>query len=267
LWSDALQSKNRESLQADPRLFDRVAKAFEAEGFRNPKLAFAEFEQALHEIPREPLTYEALASSPLRELMSSFRTELDGEVGILTFLRGVSDPEAVAAAVDDIEGVYLFDQKATMADIYGRHRVQALQLVSVGLLGVLLMLLARYRRQGPALAAFLPALLAGGAALAVISLQGTPLSLLHVVSLLLVLSMGVDYGVFLAESRGDADDEAATLLSLVIACASTVFAFGLLGMSSNPALEAIGYTTGLGVCFSLLLAPTTLVLLGRGAPK
>jgi predicted exporter len=199
--------------------------------------------------------------------MSSFRTELDGEVGILTFLRGVSDPEAVAAAVDDIEGVYLFDQKATMADIYGRHRVQALQLVSVGLLGVLLMLLARYRRQGPALAAFLPALLAGGAALAVISLQGTPLSLLHVVSLLLVLSMGVDYGVFLAESRGDADDEAATLLSLVIACASTVFAFGLLGMSSNPALEAIGYTTGLGVCFSLLLAPTTLVLLGRGAPK
>jgi predicted exporter len=33
-------------------------------------------------------------------------------------------------------------------------------------------------------------------------------------------------------------------------------------MSSNPALHAIGLTTGLGVLFSLILAPTALVLLG-----
>ena len=109
----------------------------------------------------------------------------------------------------------------------------------------------------------MPALLAGGAALGVIAAMGTPLNLLHVVSLLLVLSMGVDYGVFLAESHGEPKEEAATLLSLVIACLSTVCAFGLLGMSDNPALQAIGHTTGLGVCFSLVLAPTTLVLLGK----
>ena len=258
VWSGALQDANRRALRDDTGLHDRLESAYEAEGFRAG--AFADFEKALEEIPEEPLRFADLVDSPVGELIGSFRTELDGEVGILTFLRGVEDPDAVAAAVDGMEGVYFFDQKATMAAIYGRHRTQSLQLVSVGLLGVLLMLLARYRRLRLALAAFVPALLAGGAALAVIAMSGIPLNLLHVVSLLLVLSMGVDYGVFLAESHGDRQEEAATLLSLVIACLSTVCAFGLLGMSTNPALQAIGFTTGLGVLFSLVLAPTALVL-------
>jgi predicted exporter len=261
LWSGKLQGENRAQLQARTELVDQLEEAYQAEGFTAG--SFAGFRGALEEIPERPMTYADLAASPLGELTGSFRTELEGDVGILTFLRGVSDPEAVAAAVSDVEGVYFFDQKKAMADIYGRHRRQALTLVLIGLAGVFLMLLARYRRPKVALAAFLPALLAGGAALAVIALMGTPLHLLHVVSLLLVLSMGVDYGVFLAEGRGDPAEESATLLSLAIACLSTVFAFGLLGMSSNPALEAIGYTTGLGVLFSLILAPTTLILLGR----
>jgi predicted exporter len=50
----------------------------------------------------------------------------------------------------------------------------------------------------------------------------------------------------------------------VIACASTVLAFGLLGMSSSPALQALGTTVGIGVLLSLVLAPLTLVLLVRG---
>ena len=36
--------------------------------------------------------------------------------------------------------------------------------------------------------------------------------------------------------------------------------FGLLGLSANPALRAIGLTTGLGVLLSLVLAPTLLLL-------
>jgi predicted exporter len=79
-----------------------------------------------------------------------------------------------------------------------------------------------------------------------------------VVSLLLVSSMGVDYGVFLAESRSG--DIHASISGIAIACLTTVFAFGLLAVSDNPALHAIGSTIALGVCLSLALAPTTLVL-------
>ena len=61
-------------------------------------------------------------------------------------------------------------------------------------------------------------------------------------------------------SREHPREVAATVVSLLACCLSTVLAFGLLGMSSNPALQAIGLTTGLGVLFSLILAPAALVL-------
>jgi len=74
--------------------------------------------------------------------------------------------------------------------------------------------------------------------------------------------MGVDYGVFLAESRDDPGGLAATLLSVLVACLSTVLAFGLLAMSASPALRALGLTVGLGVLLSLVLAPAAMLLGG-----
>jgi predicted exporter len=270
LWSPDLQRRNRQALAADEDLPERLGRAFEAEGFRAS--AFEKFGEDVGDRTLEPLTYEELEDSPLGDLVGGFRTELGGEVGVLTMLRGVEDPEAVEASLADLEGVHYFDQQAMMEDIYGRNRTQTLQLMGVGLIGVLFMLFLRYRRPGPALAAFAPALLAAGASFAVMALAGMKINLMHVVSLLLVLSMGVDYGVFLAESQLGSGGQAraaqlaegsATLLSLLLACISTVFAFGLLAMSTNPAMRAVGVTTGLGVLFSLILAPTTLLLLGR----
>jgi predicted exporter len=189
------------------------------------------------------------------------RVELDdGQIAILTLTRGVADPDALRARIADLEDVHLFDQRALMAELYGRHRTQTIQLVGIGLLAVLAMIAIRYRALGPTLAAFVPALLAGSTALAVLVLAGYELNLLHVVSVLLVQSMGVDYGVFLAENREHPERAAATVSSLLGCCISTVLAFGLLAMSSNPALRAIGLTVGVGVFASLVLAPTAMIL-------
>ena len=69
---------------------------------------------------------------------------------------------------------------------------------------------------------------------------------MHLLALLLVLSIGVDYAVFLLASPRDAGARAASAFSLVVACASTLLAFGLLSLSSFPALRPLGVTTGLG---------------------
>jgi predicted exporter len=42
-----------------------------------------------------------------------------------------------------------------------------------------------------------------------------------------------------------------------------VLSFGLLAMSANPALRALGLVTGVGVLLSLLLAPSAWLLLAR----
>ncbi|PRQ07652.1 MMPL family transporter [Enhygromyxa salina] len=268
LWSQQLQARNL-AAYGEPQAFaERLDAAFVANGFRAG--VFAPFIESL-ELARGagderpvPLDYATLASSALGQAAGSMRVELDGQVGILSLVRGVDDPEALRARLADLDDVHLFDQRALMAEIYASHRVSTMQLVGVGLLAVFALIFARYRRLGPALAAFVPALLAAATTVAILVLTGHALNLMHVVSLLLVLSMGVDYGVFLAESRGRPSEVAATVSSLLACCLSTVLAFGLLAMSSNPAMQAIGLTTGIGVFASLVLAPTALILFAGG---
>jgi len=236
-----------------------------AEGFRAG--SFGKFWKDMAETPA-PLRPADLAGTPLEEAARTFRAELaSGEVALVTLLRGVRDPAALQARLSDLPDVRYFDQAATLQAAYGRYRARTLELVLSGLGAVLAMVWLRYRRLSLALAAFAPAVLAAGTALALIALSGATIGILHVVALLLILSMGVDYGVFLAESRGDPGGFEATLLSVLVACLSTVLAFGLLAMSSSPALHAIGLTVGLGVLLSLLLAPAAMVLVGEGGDR
>lgn len=264
IWSRALQNENLAAYGEPEQFRERLDAAFVGQGFRAG--VFGPFIESLARTQAgqgaAPLDMPTLLDSPLSEAATSMRVELDGQVGILSLVRGVEDPEALRARLADLDDVHLFDQRALMAEIYAGHREQTLELVAVGLLAVLVIVFARYRRVGLTLAAFLPALLAAGTTVAILVLAGFSLNLLHVVCVLLVLSMGVDYGVFLVESRTHPQQVAATVLSLLLCCASTVLAFGLLAMSSNPALRAIGLTTGLGVLASLVLAPTALILFG-----
>jgi predicted exporter len=118
-------------------------------------------------------------------------------------------------------------------------------------------------------------LLAAGATLGLLGWLGIQANLLHVVTLLLVLSMGVDYGVFMVEAElhrrsgasveGALDDAPATAVSLVVAALSTAASFGVLALSENPALRAMGLTAALGVTLSLLLAPGAWLLIRRAS--
>jgi predicted exporter len=259
--SAASQQRSLAALQA-PGLPERLAAAFTAEGFTAG--AFAKFFSDMSEVPG-PLRLADLQGSPLADLVRSFRVELAGSqptVAVLSLVRGVNDGAALARRLEAAPGSHYFDQNATMATAYGRYRERTLELMLIGLVGVFGLVWARYRRMTLALAAFGPAVLAAGTTLGLLALAGVTIGLLHVVALLLVLSMGVDYGVFLAESRADPAGFAATLLSVLVACVSTVLAFGLLAMSASPALQAIGLTVGIGVLLSLVLAPAALLLGG-----
>jgi predicted exporter len=272
VWSRALQQTNVEAVLAAPALAERLNQSFASAGFRPG--AFASFAAALEQLgtaPVAPLTVADVLDSPLGPLVRPFRVELSAteahprQVGIITFLRGIEPDADLGAALGEIPGAYYFDQRATMRAAYRRYRQRTIEMVLAGLVLVGLLVFARYRRLNLALAAFAPALLSAATTLSVLALVGAQLTIIHLVSLLLVLSMGVDYGVFLAESHGDRRALAATTLSVALACVSTVLAFGLLAMSQHPALRAIGVTVGVGVALSFVLAPTGLLLLSGGA--
>ena len=101
--------------------------------------------------------------------------------------------------------------------------------------------------------ALVPTLLAGGLALAATALAGQPWQLFHVLALLLLLGVGVDYGIFLLAQPSRRDLRG--FVSITLAAASTWLSFGLLALSGTPALRAFGFTLGLGIALAWFLTP------------
>jgi predicted exporter len=254
--------RNLAAVEAQAALAERTLAALEEAGFHSE--AFQPFAQDLGEPAPAPLSHADLAASPLADLLAGFRVEAGGRVALLTQLRGVSEPGALAARFAELDDVHYFDQQSFLRGIYAAYRSRTVVLIGLGLLAVAALLYLRYRRLRPTLATILPAVLAAALTLAVLALLGIAVNLLHLLGLLLVLSIGVDYAIFLVTSEAHTRGREAAMLSLVVACLSTCLAFGLLAASSFPALRALGTTTGLGVLLSLALAPAALVLF---APK
>lgn len=259
IWSERLQRENWEHLQQTPGLAERLDEAFTAEGFAPG--AFAPFAELLARPMPEPLRWEELRASPLGDLVGTLMLDVDGRAGAVTFIRG-ADPKPVRTALADLEDVVLFDQTQFADDLYAAFRTTTLRQMAVGTGLVLLVLAVRYRRWRPTVAAFLPSVLVALLILSGLSAAGVHANLLHALGLLLVMGMGVDYGIFLVDSARSEQAFSATMLSLLVSCLTTIFVFGTLALSEQPALRAIGITTGCGVLLSFLLAPLTFVVAG-----
>jgi len=256
LWSESLQRRNLAMFNDAPDLAARVQDTFTRAGFE--PAAFEPFAAALRATPTRPLLLPALLASPLADVVRHFAVPIGDQVGVLTYLRGVRDPDELSRRLQGIPNAVYFDQTAFLTQTYSRYRSDVVRLSIAGLVAVLLVVWLHYRRLSMALAALLPAVLAASVTAVLLAWAGRPLTLLHVMAMLLVLGMSVDYGVFLTESVSANRKLGPTLLSLVIASLTTVLSFGLLAVSRAPALKAIGETTALGMLLSMLLAPASL---------
>jgi len=237
---------------------------FEEVGFRRE--GFAPFATALREASPNPLTFEMLAQSALSPMVLPFRVTLTQGTGFLTFLERIKDPVAFGARIAALPHAHFLDQQAQLARGHALYQERTLALVLWGVLGVFLLLLLRYRNLRITLAAFLPSALAAALTLATLGLSGRALDLVGLSALLMVISMGVDYGVFLADADHSEGERNIALLSVFLAASTTVLGFGLLALSRHPMLSMIGTTATVGMVSCMLLAPTTLILLGkRGA--
>lgn len=251
-----------DAVYRDPSLVPRVFSALESEGFVAP--LFAPLEASLQAEAPAPLTYEALAASPLGPLVEPFRVALpDGRIAYLSFVSGVHDPIALAAELNAVEGVHFFDQARYLESAYRTFRERALGLVLFGLSLVFGACVFRYRNLRLGFASIAPALLASLTSLGLVGLIFHEANLMHLVACLLVISMGEDYAVFLVESRDSERGAETSMVGIAIACITTVLSFGLLALSSHPALRAIGFIVAVGDTLAYVFAPLALVIAGK----
>ncbi len=89
---------------------------------------------------------------------------------------------------------------------------------------------------------------------AVLTLLGARLSLIHLVALQLVAGVGLDYALFFARRQLDTEERARTMRTLVTCNAMTLLTFGMLGACQTPLLRDIGVTVALGAVLAMLFA-------------
>lgn len=153
-------------------------------------------------------------------------------------------------ALSSLPGVRFVDRTADLSSVMRRWRVGMTELLLAGYTVIFLALFSRFR--GRAWRALLPTAVASGLALATVGFLGEPLTLFHVLALWLLLGMGVDYGIFLLEHSADQGE---AWLAVGLGAVSTLLSFGLLAVSTTPAIHAFGVTLGVGVTLVWLLSP------------
>lgn len=245
----------RESFAAAQASAPALERALTDAGFA--AAAFAPYFEALRASEPALFSRDKLQNTPLSKVIDPLCPLLDGKQAHLIPVGGVRDEAALRSR---LSAATYIDEGALLQSTYAHVRARVLQLAAFSLLFVVFTLRVRYRSSRVALAAFVPALLAALCTIGTLSWCGIPLNVLHVVGLVLVLSMGVDFGIFVAEGRHEDLETARSLVGIFTATLTTLLSFGLLALSHSPALRALGTTMTMGLTFSLLLCPAVFVL-------
>ena len=183
---------------------------------------------------RGPLEATDLRGTVLGIKLETLVVPAGEEWAVLVPLSGVSDAGALAGEVP------LLDLKAESERLLAGYRLEALRLSALGMAAILLALALGLRQVRAVLQVAVPVTLALLLTAAVLHLVGQRLTVFHLIAMLLVMGIGLNYALFFDRPEGS------TLFSLYVTCATTLLAFGTLACSSNPVLHSIGLTVAVG---------------------
>ncbi|MBR7195587.1 MMPL family transporter [Pseudomonas sp. 14A] len=206
--------------------------------------------QQLQTLPAEDI--DAALAGPLGE---PYRTlwlgPTEDGVAAITSLQGLNNPSLLRVQALDLPGVVLVDRLGDLNKVFAATQISAAELKLASCVLIVLVLMLPFGLTGALRIVALP-LLAALCSLASLGWLGQPLTLFSVFGLLLVTAISVDYAILMREQVGGA---AVSLLGTLLAAVTTWLSFGLLAVSSTPAVSNFGLSVSLGLAFSFMLAP------------
>ncbi|SIS40228.1 MMPL family transporter [Neptunomonas antarctica] len=252
-------TRQTENIHAVQQLYQTQLAAF----FNTLKLADSQRIDAISSFEQESARF--LTPALWKQLHSSasgqdFIVQSQGPAATVIRFSGTFKPEVKQRLInlaDSFSGaesgseadVYYVDQVENISTLLGHYRSQVMNWVLIAYLGVLLVLLLRYKQQVWRIV--LPPLLASIFTLAILMHFEQGINLFHLMALILVLGIGLDMGIFLSETH----DAAHTWLAVSLSTLTSLLAFGLLALSKTPVLHHFGTTVLIGLTCVWLLAP------------
>ena len=172
-------------------------------------------------------------------------------VAAMVSLQGLSNASVLREQAQGLPGVQFVDRLGDLNTVFAATQISAAELKLLSCVLIVLLLIAPFGLGGALRMIALP-LLAALCSLASLGWLGQPLTLFSLFGLLLVTAISVDYAILMREQIGGA---AVSLLGTLLAALTTWLSFGLLAVSSTPAVSNFGLSVSLGLAFSFMLAP------------
>lgn len=197
---------------------------------------------------REP---QAFLSTPMGKTFDGkvFPVE-DSWVSIVSVIGlNAQNVQAVSQLADSIEGVQWIDTTAELSAVLSHYRDMVVVFLALGLLFIVGIVTVRFKKE--AWRACLPTILGLVLTAAILGWLGHSVSLFTVLAGILLLGLGIDYGIFLTAHPKDHR----TLVAVAFAALTTFLSFGLLAFSATPALHTFGLAIMIGQCLIWVLTP------------
>lgn len=275
LPSDAAQRARQASLPAADVLAARMRDAVANQPVSVKPELFAPFIADVDAARRAPLLTRAdLRGTSMAVAVDALLTERNGRWNAMLPLRAADrarsassaaaapdaaaalDTAAIRAAVAraGVRDALFVDLKAEADRLYVDYVREDLRLSLAGFAAIAVLLLIALRSPRRALRALAPLVAAVLVVAAAFALARVPLTILHLVGMLLIVAVGSNYALFFCKREDAQPVTPYTLVSLLVANAATVAGFGLLALSHVPLLETFGLTVGPGAMLALAFA-------------
>jgi predicted exporter len=253
LPSAATQRARQQALPDATTLTARIAEA--AKGLPFTPAAFAAFAADVATARTQaPITRADLTNPALSAKLDAVLLPRGGAwLGIIA-PQGVTSSARLAAAFAGQSDVIFVDVGAEMNGLVMGYTQQALPWIGAGaLIGLVALLIGLRdpRRVARVIGAIAASLLV---TVAILTLTGVRLSLIHIVALQFVAGVGLDYALFFGRTQLDAEERSRTLRTLITCNGMALLTFGLLCTCQTPLLRMIGETVAIGVITSLIFA-------------
>jgi len=242
------KKQNKSRLFAKKLLHSSCAqKYFSILGFND-----ADIKSLNKSIDISPLSFDKIANRPSVKAYSLMMTGKAANMySSVIMLDGINNPEKIKNSINGLKFASYVDRVKEISDLFGRYRKVLTVTAVLSYFAILLFLIVRYGlKQG--IKIMIPPVTAAVTLLGIMGYAGLTSNIFTFLSLMLVLAIGIDYTLFFAESKKNYRPVAfAVLLSAI----TTVLSFGLLAVSSTPAISNIGFVMFIGIIIVALLSP------------
>lgn len=171
---------------------------------------------------------------------SPFKDFLIGKSSSVMVLYDFNRPEIITQN----GGKYVDVQRDITARIKA-CRISCVRML-VPVFALLFLLLSFIYKPRTAVKILLPSILAGTFSIGLLSLTAQPINLFHILAIFLIIGFGLDYSVFRAGGVKHSTD------AVLLSCATSVFSFLLLSLTSFKLISSLGFILSVGLTVSYL---------------